>query len=253
MRARNIAILFLSHLTNQTTFNEHENISSAIKDMADVYLLLHLADRFAGTWPNNTNVTPFFHRDLATLGYPDVAVPIVPGNTHFPLMYFFSRYPDYEYYWLVEYDVRFSGNWKTFFKAFHQNDAHLLTCHIRSFSEEPNWYWWRHLSHHKVIVPLEQRLRSFNPIYRASNLALKYLHESHRDQWRGHFEVLIPTLLYHGGFKLEDIGGDGRFTPSGNKNGFYTEGSNGTFRWRPAFNQVGIEPNKLYHPVKSAH
>src|SRR5579884_1648725 len=34
-----------------------------------------------------------------------------PRNIDLPLLWFFQRNPGYEYYWLMEYDVRFTGHW----------------------------------------------------------------------------------------------------------------------------------------------
>jgi hypothetical protein len=114
------------------------------------------------------------------------------------------------------------------------------------------------LDHPQKSIALGERLRCFNPIFRFSNAALSFLHQSLLDGWCGHNEVLFPTLLYHNGFAIADIGGKGRFRPSDLRENFYTESEansiglldTGTMRYRPAFVTVGREKNKLYHPVK---
>jgi hypothetical protein len=91
-------------------------------------------------------------------------------------------------------------------------------------------------------------VKSFNPIYRISHSALSFIHKSLLNQWCGHHEVLLPTLLYHNHYSMMDFGGRGQFIPSGFKNKFYTSD---TLRWRPVFEKAGDKKNKLYHPVKA--
>ena len=45
------------------------------------------------------------------------------GHTDLIALHFFRTHPNYERYWFVEYDVRFSGAWRDFFGAFDDNDA----------------------------------------------------------------------------------------------------------------------------------
>jgi hypothetical protein len=79
-----------------------------------------------------------------------------------------------------------------------------------------------------------------------------------RRGWRGHHEVLTPTLLYQNGFRLRDFGGDGSFVAPGEINAVYTSlGSSsgclsvhGTLRFRPSRLSPGLKSGMLYHPVK---
>jgi hypothetical protein len=190
------------------------------------------------------------HKSLAGLPYKSLYEEIVPGSAHFPLMLFFVDHPNYNYYWIIEGDVRFSGNWRTFFDAFSTFDDDFLASHVGNYYTDPSWYWWSHLWHPGRRIPLGCRIRSFNPIYRISRRALQYLHKSQCQGWCGHFEVLIPTLLDRGGFKLGDFGGTGPFVAAGGENRFYTEH---TLRHRPIFPVIGERKNTLYHPVKTVH
>ena len=101
-------------------------------------------------------------------------------------------------------------------------------------------------------------MRCFMVVYRISNRALFLIHNAQQDGWRGHPEVLIPTLLYNRGYSLLDFGGDGDFTPPGLRNKTYTSHGlkNGllnpfcTMCWRPSRDKAGLRRNKLYHPIK---
>jgi hypothetical protein len=102
-------------------------------------------------------------------------------------------------------------------------------------------------------------VRSFNPIYRLSKNAIKFLHSSLSDFWMGHHEVPLPTILLYNGFSVADFGGNGNFVVKGNENRFYTSGcatdgegqlAEGTMRFRPTWEKNGMKENMLYHPVK---
>lgn len=179
-------------------------------------------------------------------------------NTHFTLMDFYLTHPGYDYYWFVEFDVRYTGNWGSFFQQFDSWDDDFITSHIRCFSEEPGWFWWDTLHHPVKEIPRGHYIRSFNVIFRISCRALAYIHGQLRDGWRGHYEVSFPTLLHQGGFRIRDFGGDGGFVFYGMKNRNYTSqaGKRGllnpfcSVHWRPSSTRPGLVRNRIYHPVK---
>ncbi len=205
------------------------------------------------------NLSPycFSLKSLLSLGYPTISNNIIPGHAHFPLFQFFLDRPDYQYYWMIEYDMRFSGEWRLFFESFSKKDADFLSSHIRHYEDDPDWRWWE-LKHPRESIPLQKRIGSFNPIYRISHSALSFLHEGFKSGWRGHHEVALPTLLHHNGFSLMDICGRGKYAIPGIYNKFYSGSgpdcrgslSGGSLRYRPVFWRYGREKNKLYHPVK---
>ena len=248
--ARKTAVLFLSHVVNDDVIAEYRKISEAVKDFARPHFLLHVRPdtpfdaRLAG------EVYPFTDKILRAMRYGPWVDSFVPGSAHFPLLHFFADQNHYEQYWLIEFDVRFSGDWRRFFESFRTVEADFLTSCIRRHADEPDWCWWPSLSHPKKFIPETKRLGSFNPIYRISNAALKHLSESHRDGWVGHFEVLIPTLLQQQGFDLADFGGQGSLVAPDRKNKFYTEGTDGTMRPCPCHAEAGPQADKLYHPIK---
>jgi Protein of unknown function (DUF3405). len=257
MEKSNQVFLFLSHSVSAQVVREYGNIRRAIAGIGNSFFLYH----------NRCNEAPsglpwresylFSYESLSNLNYPMIGPSLVPGHAGFPLLQFFRDNPDFDYYWLIEYDVRFSGDWRFFFDSFKDTKQDFLTCHIRRHADEPDFPFWR-LDHPRKAIPLSERLRSFSPIYRLSNASLSFLHHSLSDGWCGHFEVLMPTLLHHNGFTITDIGGKGRFTPPGMDDDFYTESESnsvgflehGTMRYRPSFWRVGQEKNKLYHPIK---
>jgi hypothetical protein len=76
----------------------------------------------------------------------------------------------------------------------------------------------------------------------------------------GHYEVLWPTAVAAAGFRIEDIGGIGPFTPARRKGRHYTSKKpvpdlpKATFIYRPMKLETQIipDPPLLWHPVKPA-
>jgi len=192
------------------------------------------------------------------LAYPQVEGLGILHHSHFPVLDFFLSHHDYDYYWFIEFDVRYTGDWGSFLRSFDSFGHDLITSHIRTFSEEPYWQWWNTLHHPIKKINRNECLRSFNVIFRISNRALNFIHQEQRDGWQGFNEISLPTLLHHGGYRIMDFGGDGNFTPPRLQNKTYTSHGlkNGllnpfcTMRWRPSRYKPGRQRDKLYHSVK---
>ena len=237
----------------------YKKIHIASGDTGDVYVLYHMDEKGLPAQIKELKHMPFSNDIISKLNYFPIGFNLIPGNNHFPLLQFYFKAPKvYNYYWCIEEDVRFSGNWQYFFNSFSSINKDFISCHIRLSREEPLWHWWPSLAHPYTAIPFEERIRSFNPIYRISSEALGFIHEALLSHWCGHHEVLFPTLLSQEGFEIMDFGGEGHFVPSEFVNKFYIPNTtnkhgalrDGSMRWRPIFEDIGNEKNKLYHPVK---
>jgi hypothetical protein len=143
-----------------------------------------------------------------------------PRNIELPLLWFFQRNPGYEHYWLMEYDVRFTGHWSDFFGRFCGSQSDLLATTLYDYSFRPGWDNWGTLQSPQRI-PEQERVRALLSLCRLSNSALRVIHQAYCDGWSGHYEVTIPTILKVHGFSLEDFGGSGPYVAPGNENRFY--------------------------------
>lgn len=252
------AFLILSNNTSNHLIQKYEEIYKATNGLGDTLLLYHLSKNYDSATLNEIKTFTFTDKVLTELNYFPLGFTLVPGSNHFPLLKFYLSNLNYDFYWCIEEDVDYTGSWREFFETFSSMDSDFISSHIRRSADEPEWPWWSALAHPYHIIPQEQRIRSFNPIYRISRRALEILHKALLSKWCGHHEVLIPTLLYESGFSVTDFGGNGEFVPKGFKNKFYVDNthnkngmlSDGTMRWRPVFKEVGELKDKLYHPVK---
>ncbi len=180
------------------------------------------------------------------------------GHVDLPVLHFFRAHPGFDRYWVVEYDVRFTGRWSTLFGAFDESGADFLSTALRRAEDDPRWPSWGTLRGPQPWdgANLRDRVCSFMPIYRASVAAMRTMDAAYREGWTGHLETVWPTLLLRAGLTVEDIGGDGPFVRPGNRNRHYTcaplnrDLQPGTFAFLPALPCAGPRRNRLYHPVK---
>jgi hypothetical protein len=228
----------------------------------DLYLLIEIKEEII-TIPKDINYFSFNLKTLKTLNYVQLEETIIPGSNHFPVFQFYKSHPQYDYYWNIEYDVFCNGNWNVLFNYFKSIDSDFISSHLERYHQALEWYWWKSLQIKTINIPKGQYIKSFNPIYRISNKAMTILHKFLSEGNSGHHEVLIPTVLNHLGYKINDWGGVGEFVLPDCENSFYLTNSNvdssdylgSSMRYRPVFNLNEIrfripENNLLYHPVK---
>jgi hypothetical protein len=247
-------VLLLSDKDSPVISLQYVILKEALEKYADILIAFHQKETLIPSIIETSNHYLFTNTVLNELKFNPIGNTLVPGNNHFPLLKFYMENPGYEYYWVIEDDVRFSGKWTLLFDAFLTIPSDFITCCIRYWAKEPDWYWWWSLTHPIKNIPLDKRIASFNPVYRISNGALRFIFEALLDGWCGHHEVLLPTLLRYEGYSITDFGGDGDFVLHNNKNKFYISSRPGTdedtMRFAPALKKTGDLPDKLYHPVK---
>lgn len=255
-----IAVLYLAHKLTESLVRRLRSLRAEC-DGTDHDLTL-LFDATHSPCPElpGIPVHSFDVRSIEALGFHMLSAGrngpgIVPGNTDYPVLSYYLSHPAYNFYWLIEHDVRFTGSWRDFFAACDTSRADLLTTTIETFYENEYWFWWRSLGFRGTAPDRMEVIRAYLPIYRLSECACRLLVRECRDGWRGHFEARLPTILRRNKLVLEDIGGEGSFVPEGNENRFYI-GANprtpqiATLQWRPVLREPGSLPNKLWHPVK---
>lgn len=241
------AVLYLTTKSNEWTLSAFHALEQSLQGKADVYFAYHQqGDVLPVSLQNIENLFVFTSDVLNELGYTPIEKgKLVPGSNHFPLLKFYKENQGYDYYWLVEDDVRFSSEWKDFFGSFASCTSDFLSSVIETKAENPTWYWWTSLKTGNEVIAEEKLLKSFNPIYRLSRQALACIDAYLIIGWMGHHEVLLPTLLYNEGFLLEDFGGEGTFVRPENKAKFYDDTS---MRIAPVL--PDDRKNYLFHPVK---
>lgn len=251
------AILFVTHVYSEEIEHQINKLRAEAEDFASVYVV-YQADKVKLKLPENVKRHAFTIETLNKLGYTPWGCTIMDGNFHFVLLDFYRQHPEYDYYWLIEYDVRFSGHWNDFFSFFQDKDEDFWTAHVEEKEDNPAWMRWHEIELRNIPLNDSCLLKSFNPICRFSNRAFALLHSRCLLGDRGHNELLMPTLFKHFKQKIADFGGTGRYTYKKYPNLFYlydkddTETDRCTHRVQPRHDVTTMRiPDKIYHPVKS--
>ena len=171
-KKRNV-ILFATHLDNAYVRHQIDKLKSEVEN-ADLYVM-YQADACKGQFGNDIQTYPFTIDSLDALNYNPIAETIIPGSSHFSVLQFFRDHPEYEFYWNVEYDVCFNGDWNMFFSVYEGIGDDFIASHIQTYEENPGWDHWDMMELENLVIDKHDFIKSFNPIYRISNRALLFL------------------------------------------------------------------------------
>lgn len=246
-------LAFVTHFVSESIIERFERISNAFKLNGDCVMIIN--QNHKDKIMDIPNIYVCSNDDLNSLHYRPIGTMVTPGNNHFLLMHYFRTHPEYEYYWNIEYDVDFCGDWTVFFREIEGLTHDFLSCHIKRYGDDPDWHWWNWMKGPDLSsIPFNTRVRSFNPIYRISRKALVYIDALLTGLNSGHHEVLLPTALLSAGFSIADFGGCGEFVSEKLKNRFYDNKPLpfGTMRHQPpiTFKETALSNGKLIHPCK---
>ncbi len=112
-----------------------------------------------------------------------------------------NKVPAYDYYWFIEYDVDYRGNWGQLLNL--KNKSDLICTHIIDSTESDKWIWWKYF---KTPIKNIKKIRAFLPIYRISKNMLKEIERTlSKENWQGHIEALIPTIINARNGKINEI------------------------------------------------
>ncbi|WP_142847692.1 hypothetical protein [Telmatospirillum sp. J64-1] len=255
------AVLFLTHFVDETILAEYRKLKREAREEGqkrDVYLVYNTTEHFTSLEvPSDVDVFRFDAADIRRLNYSRKDMSISSYNIDLFVLNFFLANQPYDHYWVIEYDVRFSGRWSTLFDHFDNDPSDLLGTTVYRYSFNPSWVNWSSLVSPEPGISKVDMIRAFLPVYRISHQGLQAVHAAYRAGWAGHCECTVPTILNVAGLKVADIGGQGEFVAPENHNRFYTNNplsrghEPGSLVFRPILTAPGPEPDKLWHPVKS--
>jgi hypothetical protein len=208
-------------------------------------------------------VSAYTKDDLRELPYPvrqtQIRWATMRGAADLALLQFFRDHSTYDRYWVIEFDVRYTSPWHEFFDEMESSDADLLCTQIARHVPNDAWVHWNSLESCQEASP-EQMVKGFLAICRLSHGAMSAIDAACQRGWSGHYEASWPTVVSISRQKLEDIGGNSRFTPEIRQNKYYSfselegVGRIGNFAAWPLYSDKSdfIHRTKglLWHPVK---
>ena len=251
------AVAFFTHVFDEAIELRYRKLKSNLDGLAQIFILAQRGTPIPREFSGETYF--FDYGGLRSEAARVIGDELIPGNTHLVALDFARHHPGFDYYWFVEYDVVFSGNWATLFMAVQDDRSDLLATHIRSVTEEPRWPWWSTLDLPGCPLPRPSWRRAFFPVYRISREGLGAVNERVKSGWSGHFEALVPCAIQTASLSISDLGGAGILTPEDRRHRFYSSFSSrageslnaGTLRHRPPHYFPRLRKNTIFHPVKS--
>ncbi len=251
------AILYRTHFWSAELAAECQRLRGQLPANYDIFVIGYIAGAAMFSTGNTVACFCYTAADLQTLGYQQI--PAQPARYQdLPPLRFFHDHPQYDYYWMIEYDVRFTGNWRRLFKKLSAPAADLLGTNIQTRAENPDWFHWPSLSTAAADPDSLRYVKVFTPLMRISNAAMMAIDAAYKMGWRGHYEALWATAIASANLAIADIGGHGSFTPPHRKGRYYTASpldpylAPGSFVFRPAIPTTKKLPRRpqLWHPVK---
>lgn len=139
---------------------------------------------------------------------------------HFRMMNYFIQYPNYDYYWFFDDDVKIR-NWELFFDGVDKDTSDFLGYFIfknKNVISQPNvpymdnnttsqhmWFERFPGDGDKLEENTTELFGSFFPINRFSNRAMKKLLDIHNQGFYGYSEGFVPTMLNKYNFTLGSL------------------------------------------------
>ncbi len=169
-------------------------------------------------------------------------------NGDYRLYYAKKFFPDYDYYWQIEYDVFMNGSYEIFFDKYKNDTTDLIIPMFRKETPHSGWGWNDNIEW--LYGKDAQIYASFFPVLRISNKALDFLYKrrleiaeifnnmemTEETHWI-FCETFVPTELMLNGFSCANLDEPNVMLPM-------TEFDLSTDR-------IFEKPdNMLYHPVK---
>ena len=229
------AILFKTHFINRFIRSRYQKLLDSCPD-SDVWFLLNGDEVPNAKYDWIKRLFVYNSQKVRECGYPFKDFWFC---AHYPALLFYLENPGYDYYWMIEYDVDYTGQWQKLISSFGNED--LLAVYVKPYVQEPDWYWWSSATELHANVPRDFWLMAFLPIARFSNKALKTLDEYHLKGYYGYCESTVPTLLNWAGLTVRDLNKSIQ-----SKDELY---SKKTLFWGKGYVRITIKKkDMLYHP-----
>jgi hypothetical protein len=249
------AIVFLAHVFDPEIEHRFLKLKRECSGLCDVVALVEQGARVP------TSVIPFTEffdfSAVKRMAKSIIGTKVVPGNCHLRSIDFYRHFPKYRFYWFVEYDVTYTGDWAHLVSSLADDQSDLLAAHVRRLADDEDWRWKDSLVTGSDDVRQDDWLLAFLPIHRISSRGLQTVEAKVSEGWTGHFEALLPTAIAHSGLSISDLGGSGAWTPKERVHRHYVDwrkglhhSYGGSLQFRPSI-RIRLIKNMLYHPCKT--
>lgn len=256
-------ICFISHVITDEIVSLFKEISSSIPEDSEIVFIspteLDRRSEFSKTSEINGGVINL-HLDKIEENLIDQNTYTFRSQLIFKNIYkLFSRY---EYYYLIEYDVRFTGSWNSLFHRLSRLSEDLICSHFSIYNNiyelgpYPCWKLRKMFSKEdRLIIEESGKITddlyfSFLPFCRLSNSLMKLVYDYY-ETYDGFFEIVIPTICIKNDLSVIDLDSLGFTCPPLEEIGnYHFKCNSGSMSWYEEDKTVYKKSNILIHPVK---
>lgn len=209
-----VAITFKSHIINRYIIAEYKRIERDCRKFADVWFLYHTEEEVV--LPAGLADKAFIINSAKVLkqGYKFTNF---WWDSGYPSLLFFLEHQNYDYYWCIEYDVRYTGCWREFFSAYDDCPSDFLASYLVTKDQTPPGEWQRYPSEWqwrwKSISPdysEDCKLACLFAVVRFSRRALQKLDEHTRRGAYGFCEAITPSIVSLSNLSVSDLNDSAR-------------------------------------------
>lgn len=240
------AVIYVSHYVTPGTLLEYYKIKKDLNEKKQIYWMYQGKNAPSILKRKSIKLIRFGKRDMTRWSRAMNGRGIVPGNSHV-LLFKAKEKLNGEYFWFIEYDVRFKNRWGEVLNQFDKDEYDLLSSFLQIPFKDKSWEHWK-----SINLPYNKFARSFNPLCRVSRNLLSRIESLLEDGYWAHHETLLASTCYNESFGAKDIG---KILYKRKKIRLYERmkwnSAKESYNYRPAkVTSVFEKKNKLVHPVK---
>lgn len=193
---KKILILYSAHYVNDFTIKQYDKLCREIPENYDI--VWWLDDMCNVKLNQNIKHIIFPHNSISCkYGWFN---PMKYMETYFLENEWFR---EYDYYWVIEYDVYFNGNWRNFFNTVDKYNEDLICSSLTMYNPGINIEF---LKSDKFYNYFEKLFKSCLSIYRISNKGLNIIANYNECDIKNHiYEVYIPSIIYKNKLTLSSL------------------------------------------------
>ena len=263
------AVIFLTHHASRRVYGHFERLRRDLLGVMPTYLAFHRPQAGAADPPFVPDIT-ISAADAASM-FPTRYNAMIRQQEDYFLFIDLAYLPafahpmfsEFDFLWMIEEDVDFSGDWGELFEGAAASTADLIGSHFARRSQSSAWMHWSTFSSPVSVSP-EVVTRGLFPLVRFSRRFLETYQRAVSDPaWVGNFEALYPTVAAHHGLNIATLTPvepgsgvpslKGSHTPDKSDVGDIFTFNSGATVSDSYFHETPEnfpQKNRLYHPVK---
>lgn len=238
-------VLFCTHKNDESVKEHYNQLKTQIGERADIWFCYN---HQYGEVAEYDNIFYYDEKSVNTQGFRlhnyywnASNKPFYGHNYELILLSFATQHQEYDYFWVIDYDVLFTGDWNIVFDKCDKDDAELICSNLwLNYGIDICFKIWTPY----LKLDTNNLWHGFLTVFRISKIFVNTLIQIYDKGDFGFYEVMIPSVAKHLNLKISTFNDMGFVV--GDKQGDH-ECSNGCRKW---LKSECVHKNKIYHCVK---